>query len=109
MQITGCRREAPPHGYTLTGIEGRYLASRIYPCAMGLVRGGEWDGVVLLQKWPRRWRVPTGNEAGRLWQHPIIRDLRLLAAIGHWPPNAVRCQLTQRSRSLRRREVAHGR
>jgi hypothetical protein len=109
MQITGCRREAPPHGYTKYSVEGRYLAARIYPRAMGLVLGGERDGVELLQKWHRHRVVPTVPEEQPPWRNPILRDLRLLAMILEWPPNAVRCNMTKCSRSLSRREVAHGR
>jgi hypothetical protein len=56
MSKTGCRGEAPPHGYTLFGVEGRYFAARLYPHVMGYVLGGEFEGARCVQKW-RRQRV----------------------------------------------------
>jgi hypothetical protein len=107
MGMTGCRREAPPHGYTTFGVEGRYLAARLYPRAMGLVRGGGPEGVELCQKWWRQRMVPAVPEERPPWRHPIFIDLRLLAIILEWPPNAVRCTMTRCSRNLTRRDVQH--
>jgi hypothetical protein len=109
MSKTGCRREAPPHGYTTFGVEGRYLAARLYPRAMGLVRGGERDGVELLKKWRRHRAVPAVPAEQPPWRHPILAYLRLEGIIMNWPPNAVRCDMTKCSRSLTRRALAHGR
>jgi hypothetical protein len=107
MGKTGCRREAPPHGYTTYGVEGRYLAARVYPRAMGFVREGERDGVELLKKWRRQRVMPRVPEEQPPWRHPILGDLRLLALLLNWPPNAVRCSMTRCSRSVTRRSVQH--
>jgi hypothetical protein len=110
MRKTDCRHEAPPHGYTIGGgIEGRYIAARIHPRAMGLVRGGEHDGVELLNKWRRPQAVPVVPEEQPPWRHPILAYLRLEGIIMNWPPNAVRCDMTKCSRSLSRRPPADGR
>jgi hypothetical protein len=106
MRRTDCRREAPPHGYTTYGVEGRYLAARLYPHTMGLVRGGERDGVELLKKWHRQRMGPVVPEDLPLRWHPILGYLRLLGIIIHWPPNAVRCSMTRCSRSLTQRDVS---
>jgi hypothetical protein len=108
-RTTACRHEAQPHGYTTSGVEARYLAARIYPRAMGFVRGGERDGVELLKKWRRPRVVPAEPEAQPPWRHPILGDIRLLALLLNWPPNALCCSMTKGSRSLMRRDVAHGR
>jgi hypothetical protein len=108
MGMIGCRREAPPHGYTVFGERG-YLAARLYPRAMGMVSGGGPEGVELFQKWRRHRIVPAVPEEQPPWRHPILRHLRLLAVIMEWPPNAVHCSLSRCSRSLTRRDVAHGR
>ena len=68
MRTTGCRREAPSHGYTTFGVEGRYIAARLYPRAMGLVRGGEREGVEILKKWRRQQVVPTVPEELPPWR-----------------------------------------
>ena len=107
MSMTGCRREAPPHGYTTFGVEGRYLAARLYPHAMGLVRGGEREGVELLKKWRRQRVVPAVPEELPPWRHPILGCLRLLAVILELPPNAVRCTMARGSRSLTREGVLY--
>jgi hypothetical protein len=70
MSKTGCRREAPPHGYTVFGVEGRYLAARLYPHAMGLVLGERSEGIECVNKWHRQ-RV-------------------LLAVDEEWPPGGTR-------------------
>ncbi len=106
MRRTDCRREAPPHGYTTYGVEGRYIAARLYPRAMGFVRGGERDGVELLQKWRRPRVVPAVPEEQPPWRHPILMDLRFLAILMEWPANAVRCDMAKCSRSLMRRDVS---
>ena len=109
MGKTGCRREAPAHGYTVWCDNGRYLAARLYPRAMGLVCGGGPEGVELWQKWRRHRAVPAVPEDLPPWPHPLLAHLRLVAMMLQWPPNAVHCTLTQCSRSLTRREDAHGR
>jgi hypothetical protein len=76
---------------------------------MGFVRGGERDGVELLNKWPRHRVVPAVREEQPPWHNPILAYLRLEGIIMHWPPNAVRCSMTKCSRSLTRRTLAHGR
>ena len=77
MDKTGCRRETPAHGYTVWCDNGRSLAARLYPHAMGMVCGGGPEGVDLRQKWwrhreqrpprhhpPPRLRTPRGHDAG---------------------------------------------
>jgi hypothetical protein len=109
MHMTGCRREAPEHGYTVGCENGRYLAARLYPRAMGMVCGGGPEGVELWEKWRRPRVVPAVPEELPPWHHPLLARLRLLAMVLEWPSNAVRCSMTRCSRSLTRREVAHGR
>jgi hypothetical protein len=106
MCMTGCRREAPPHGYTVFGVDGRYLAARLYPGAMGIVFVGGPEGVDLFKKWRRHRVVPAVPEEEPPCRHPILRHLRLLGIILNWPPNAVRCAMTRGSRSLTRRDVS---
>jgi hypothetical protein len=103
MDKTGCRREAPAHGYTVWCDNGRYLAARLYPRAMGMVCGGGPEDVDLRQKWRRH------SEQRPLRHHPLLDCLRLVAMMLAWPPNAVHCALTRRSRSPSRREIAHER
>jgi hypothetical protein len=76
MGRTGCRREAPPHGYTTFGVEGRYLAARLYPRAMGVVLGVRHEGVQRCQKWRRQRSAPAVPEEHPPWRHPILGDLR---------------------------------
>jgi hypothetical protein len=109
MGMTGCRREVPPHGYTTFGVEGRYIAARLYPRAMGFMCGGGPEGIELLKKWRRQRMVSAVPEERRPWRHPILMDLRLLAIILKLPPNAVRCTMSKSSRSLTRRPITHGR
>jgi hypothetical protein len=78
MGRTGCRREAPPHGYTVFGVEGRYFAARLYPRTMGIVLGGRHEGVQRCQKWRRHRVMPAVLEEGPPHRHPILRYLRLL-------------------------------
>jgi hypothetical protein len=93
MGMTGCRREAPPHGYTVFGEQG-YIAARLYPRAIGMVSGGGPEGVGLFRKWRRPRVVPAVPEEQRPWQHPLLPPLRLLAVILEWSPHAVRCTMT---------------
>ena len=62
MRMTGCCREAPAHGSTTLGMEGRYLAARLSPRAMGMVLGVTHEGVQCVKKWPRRRVVPAVPE-----------------------------------------------
>jgi hypothetical protein len=101
-----CRCEAPPHGYTVFGVEGRYLAVRLYPDAMGIVLGGKFDGVKCVQKWPRQRVRPAVPEEWPPWRHPILKYIDLVALIMQWPPNGARCTMTRASRSLTRRHVS---
>jgi hypothetical protein len=109
MGRTGCRREAPAPGYTVRCDNGRYLAARLYPRAMGVVCGGGPEGVERLKTWRRPGVVPAVPEEQPPRHHPLLAHLRLVAVVLPWPPNAVRCTLTRCSRSLTRREDADGR
>jgi hypothetical protein len=108
MGKTGCRREAPPHGFTVFAEQG-YIAARLYPRAIGMVSGGGIEGVELFRKWRRHRLVPAVPEEQPPWRHPLLPHLELLAVILQWSPHAVRCTMTRCSRSLTRRSLAHGR
>jgi SAM-dependent methyltransferase len=75
----------------------------------GIMLGGRHVGVRVCHKWRRQRVVPAVPEEHPPWQHPILRYLRLLAAIMIWPPTAERCTVTRCSHRLTRREGTHGR
>ena len=105
MSKTGCRHEAPPHGYTLSGETG-YIAARLYPHVMGVVMAGGSVGIECVNKWRRRRVKPAVPEEWPSWQHPILREIRLVATLMQWPSNAERCTMTRASHSLTRQRVS---
>jgi hypothetical protein len=109
MRMRGCRREAPAHGSTTLGMEGRYLAARLYLRAKGMVLGAQHEGVQCVKQWHRQRVVSAVPEEWPPWRHPMLGYVRRLAVLLALPPNAVRCTMTRRSRSLTRRALAHGR